>query len=94
MSDPKNGTPRGQPAQVPPPSDPNTISTEVYLLDALIQHVQTVVNQFAYRRRIDLAQALHQLAGPIAAFRQQVDADTRTGGIVRVGADGLPPTRQ
>lgn len=91
MSDSVNGK---VPAQVPPAVDPATISVEVYLLDALLQHAQTLVNQFAFRRRIDLAQALHELAGPIAAFRNHVDANTRTGGIVLVGADGMPPVRQ
>lgn len=87
-----NGTPPVQ--QVPPAVDPNAISVETYLLDSLIAHVQTTVNQFAFRRRIDLAQALHEWGGQLTAFRQHVDANTRTGGIVLVGADGMPPTRQ
>lgn len=87
-----NGTP--PPAQAPPAVDPNAISVETYLLDSLIAHVQTTVNQFAFRRRMDLAQALHEWGGQLTAFRQHVDANTRTGGILLVGADGMPPTRQ
>ena len=85
MTDQPNGTP-------PPAVDPLKIATEVYLLDALLQHAQAVVSQFAFRGRMDLAQQLVQALQPLAAYRAHVDAATRSG-IVLAGPGDLPRAR-
>ena len=76
----------------PPAADPLKIATEVYLLDALLQHAQAVVNQFAFRGRMDLAQQLEQALQPLVVLRAQVDAETRSG-IVLAGPGDLPRAR-
>lgn len=88
MSDPMNG--KHPPATNPAPGpDPQQISTEVYLLDALVAHAQTVANQFVFRGKPELGQALAQLMAPVWQFRMQVDANTRSG-IVLLGPGALP----
>ena len=76
----------------PPAADPLKIATEVYLLDALLQHAQAVVNQFAFRGRMDLAQQLAQALHPLVVFRERVNVETRSG-IVLAGPGDLPRAR-
>lgn len=64
---------QGAPVQ----QDPLTIPTETYLLDALMQHAQAVVNQIAHRGRIERAKELAALMGHVVAFRNVLDNELR-----------------